>query len=112
MDQGSTEIVRHVVVVEDLVKSQDSCPLCEGTGTMSWQQPDPGGTELRTIEMNCPNGCGGHWTYPHAEKDRVVEQADDTPARSPGLALEADYIGADFIRAALDRWGFGPDGTK
>ncbi len=61
---------------------------------------------LRTIEMPCPNGCGGHWTHPHAERERVVEQPDDRPARARGNADEANGIGADFIRDALQNWGF------
>ncbi|MEU6645663.1 hypothetical protein ABZ863_24360 [Saccharomonospora sp. NPDC046836] len=75
---------------------------------MSWEQPLPGGRELRTIEMPCPNGCGGHWKHPDAERSRVVEQPDDRPARVRGLADESQEIGADFISAALRNWGFGP----
>jgi hypothetical protein len=75
---------------------------------MAWQQPTPapGGTILRTIEMPCPHGCSGHWRHPAAERDRVVNQPDDLPQRVSGHADEANKIGADFIRAALKRWGF------
>lgn len=73
---------------------------------MSWEQPMPGNQGLRTIEMACPNGCGGFWKHPHAERDRVVEQPDDAPTRPAGLADQADEIGADFIRKALESWGY------
>ena len=80
------------------------CELCQGTGTMSWQQPTPSGV-LRTIEMPCPNGCGGHWKHPNAERGRAVDQADDRPARVRGQADEANRIGAEFIAGALRKWG-------
>lgn len=95
--------------MEELAKYQGSCQLCEGTGVMAWEQPLPGGTGIRTIEMSCPNGCGEYWKHPHAEQDRVIEQPDDTPARARGLADESQEIGADFIRNALNQWGLGPD---
>lgn len=91
--------------MEDLAKSPDTgCQLCEGTGVMSWKQPAPDGV-LRTLEVPCPNGCGGHWKHPHAERDRVVEQPDDRPTRVRGWADEANEIGADFIRKTLKNWG-------
>jgi hypothetical protein len=71
---------------------------------MSWQQPSPDGTVLRTIEWPCPNGCGGHWQHPAAERDRVVEQADDLPVRGGAIA-EANAHGGDFIVAALEAMG-------
>ncbi|MEU3272847.1 hypothetical protein ABZ639_18565 [Saccharomonospora sp. NPDC006951] len=75
---------------------------------------------LRTIEMPCPNGCGGEWRYPEAERERVVERQDsgpghdgegepgdnDTPDRVAGNTDQANRIGADFIRGALRNWGF------
>lgn len=72
---------------------------------MSWEQPSPDGV-LRTIEMDCPNGCNGHWKHPHAERDRVVDQPDDRPHRVRGQVDESQEIGAEFIRAALKNWGF------
>ncbi|PRX50336.1 hypothetical protein B0I33_102457 [Prauserella shujinwangii] len=83
----------------------DDCSLCAGTGTLSWQQPQ-GPNTLRTIEMPCPNGCSGHWKHPHAERDRVVTEPDDAPSRVKGNADEANSIGAEFIRGALEKWGF------
>ncbi|OLT46526.1 hypothetical protein BJF85_16795 [Saccharomonospora sp. CUA-673] len=80
--------------------------MCQGTGTMSWQQPSPDGSVLRTIEMDCPNGCGASWKHPHAERHRVVDQPDDRPARVRGRVDESQEIGADFIRQALANWGF------
>ncbi|MEU6643150.1 hypothetical protein ABZ863_11425 [Saccharomonospora sp. NPDC046836] len=82
------------------------CALCRGSGTLSWQQPQSGSQVLRTVEMPCPNGCGESWKHPHAERDRVVELPDDTPDRVTGNAGEANRIGADFIRRALQNWGF------
>lgn len=70
---------------------------------MSWQQPYPDGV-LRTIEMDCPNGCGSTWKHPQAERDRVIEQPDDLPEKR-GLTAEADAIGVDFIVKALEGWG-------
>ncbi|MBA0126466.1 hypothetical protein H0B56_13025 [Haloechinothrix sp. YIM 98757] len=79
--------------------------MCGDTGTMSWQQPYPDGV-LRTIEWPCPRGCGGHWTHPAAEQDRVIEQPDELPdRRHEGNVAEANRIGGDFIVAALERWG-------
>lgn len=69
---------------------------------MSWQQPTAG--VLRTIDMDCPNGCGGAWTHPAAERDRVIEQPDNLPAVS-GQCAEADAIGADFIVKFLEQAG-------
>lgn len=80
------------------------CGLCQDTGTISWQQPTPAGV-LRTIEMPCPNGCGGHWKQPYAEGGRVVDQSGDRPTRVRGRADEANRIGADFIAGALRKWG-------
>lgn len=94
--------------------SSGDCGLCEGSGTLAWQQPQPSGI-LRTMEMPCPNGCGEYWKHPHAERDRVVEQPDDSPARAEGNTGEANRIGADFIRNALENWGFleqDKDGTN
>ncbi|PWV78511.1 hypothetical protein SAMN05421630_104245 [Prauserella marina] len=80
--------------------------------------------------MPCPNGCGGEWRYPEAERERVIERRDngrdhcddggeqvehrdhdraagqDTPDRVVGNADQANRIGADFIRGALRNWGF------
>lgn len=86
----------------DKSPSADQCGLCQGTGTMSWQQPTEG--VLRTIEMPCPNGCGGHWHHPAAERDRVIEQPDDLPVRG-GQRSETNAIGAEFIVQALEGWG-------
>ncbi|TQJ05431.1 hypothetical protein FB471_5261 [Amycolatopsis cihanbeyliensis] len=72
---------------------------------MSWQQPCPDGV-LRTVEVPCTRDCGGHWQHPHAEGDRVIDQPDDRPTRVRGHADEAQEIGGDFIRAALDHGGF------
>lgn len=69
---------------------------------MSWQQPTSG--VLRTIEMPCPNGCGGEWHYPAAERDRVIEQ-DNLPVSKHGRITEANEIGGDFIQQALEKWG-------
>ncbi|MQA09395.1 MAG: hypothetical protein GEU98_12750 [Pseudonocardiaceae bacterium] len=79
--------------------------MCHGTGTMSWQQPNADGSVLRTIEWDCPNGCGDTWKHPAAEQDRVVEQPDDRPERVKGQADEANKIGGDFIVRALENWG-------
>lgn len=95
-----------VATVAESEKSLASCPLCQGTGSLSWQQPSMDGRELRTIEMPCPNGCSGQWTHPHAERDRVVEQPSDAPEYTRGQVAESQEIGADFIREALARWGF------
>lgn len=95
-------------------RSSGDCALCEGSGTLAWEQPQPSGI-LRTIEMPCPNGCGEYWKHPHAERDRVVEQRADSPVRVEGNTDEANRIGADFIRHALETWGFleeGKDDTK
>jgi hypothetical protein len=82
----------------------DDCPLCEGAGVLSWKQPQDG--VLRTIELPCPAGCGGHWKYPSAEQDRVIEQLGEVPERPKGNTAAANRIGAEFIREALERWGF------
>lgn len=109
MAPGSTEVRtlaerRPVETAEDSDRSPvGDCDLCEGSGVMSWQQPYPSG-ELRTIEMDCPNGCGDHWKYPAAERDRVIEQ-DNLPERGQRIK-EADAIGADFVAQALEGWGF------
>lgn len=94
----------------DSVKSRDECRLCHDTGTMSWEQPNADGTVFRTIEMPCPNGCGGTWHYPAAERDRVVAEPGDQPDRLPGQTDEVDEIGAGFIQAALQNWGWERDG--
>lgn len=84
-----------------------SCGLCHGSGVLSWQQPSADLSELRTIEIPCPNGCGGEWHHPTAEQDRVIEQPDDLPVtRVRGLADEANEIGADFIGSVLRAKGF------
>lgn len=82
---------------------REPCRLCQDTGTMSWQQPT-GDDALRTIEMPCPNGCGGHWKHPAAESHRVIEQ-DNLPVSKHGRITEANEIGGDFIQQALERWG-------
>ncbi|SFP27080.1 hypothetical protein SAMN05421810_10287 [Amycolatopsis arida] len=71
---------------------------------MTWQQPCPP-HGLRTLELPCPNGCGGHWTHPAAERDRVVDPPDDRPTRVAGNADAANRLGADFIAGALRYWG-------
>ncbi|PXY31052.1 hypothetical protein BAY60_01120 [Prauserella muralis] len=90
--------------------------MCHGSGELSWQQPQPSSGVLRTVEMPCPHGCGDHWKHPHAERDRVVEQRPDaetgSPERVAGNAAEANRIGADFIRDALENWGFLGDGRR
>lgn len=65
----------------------------------------------RRREMPCPNGCGGTWHYPAAERDRVVEEPGDPdrPDHVRGQADEADEIGAGFIQAALRGWGWDAD---
>lgn len=96
----------------DLDKSQESeCGLCHGTGTLAWQQPNQDASIFRTIEMPCPNGCGGTWRYPAAERDRVVDEPSDPdrPDHVRGQADEADEIGAGFIQAALRGWGWDAD---
>lgn len=99
-----------MVTAEDSDKSRsDDCPLCGGSGVLSWEQPHFG--VLRTIEMPCPAGCGEHWKHPLAEWDRVVAEAaesDDPIARREGNVAAANRIGADFIREALRHWGFYP----
>ena len=74
---------------------------------LSWQQPQSSGV-LRTVEMPCPEGCGGAWTHPRAERDRVVgeRQASPAPACGQGNTEQANRIGAEFIRDALEGWGF------
>ncbi|WP_019814652.1 hypothetical protein [Saccharomonospora saliphila] len=107
----------------------EECSLCADSGTLTWQQPQPSGC-LRTIEMDCPAGCGGHWKHPHAERARVVETSGTTAhpeavatAHAEGLAVEAggpvggnaaaaNRIGAEFIRDALERWGFSTAGRE
>ena len=84
----------------------DDCPLCGGTGVLSWEQPQSG--VLRTIEMPCPAGCGDYWKHPRAEQDRVVAETDETTVCHEGNVAAANRIGADFIREALQRWGFYP----
>lgn len=66
-----------MVTAEDSDKSRsDDCPLCGGSGVLSWEQPHFG--VLRTIEMPCPAGCGEHWKHPLAEWDRVVAEAAES----------------------------------
>ncbi|MBB3663362.1 hypothetical protein FB384_002266 [Prauserella sediminis] len=55
-------------------------------------QPWSDGSMLRTIEMDRPNGCGDSWTHPHAERHRVVDQADNRPTRVRGMATESPEI--------------------
>ncbi|MEY7972708.1 hypothetical protein AB8O38_11985 [Saccharomonospora xinjiangensis] len=88
----------------------DDCPLCEGAGVLSWEQPQHG--VLRTVELPCPSGCGEHWKHPSAERDRVVDWGGDAPVRREGNVAEANRIGADFIRQALQLWGFYPPGQN
>ncbi|EHR63407.1 hypothetical protein [Saccharomonospora cyanea] len=91
--------------VEDSARFRsDDCPLCEGAGVLSWEQPQHG--VLRTVELPCPSGCGEYWKHPSAEQDRVVESLGEVPVRPEGNVAAANRIGADFIRAALERWGF------
>ncbi|MEV6905164.1 hypothetical protein [Amycolatopsis sp. NPDC051372] len=73
---------------------------------LTWQQPCADLTELRTIEMPCPNGCGGEWHHPAAENDRVVETPDPRLTRVRGHADECQEIGADFISGVLRAKGF------
>lgn len=83
--------------------STSTCDLCQDTGVLSWEQPSADGSVLRTIEMPCPSGCGGHWKHPAAEQDRVVESSGNAmPAtRVRGLADESQEIGAEFITRFL-----------
>jgi hypothetical protein len=60
------------------------------------------------MEVPCPAGCGGHWKHPRAESFRVIDGSDAVPARPEGNVAQTNRIGADFIRAALERWGFVP----
>ncbi|WP_024875303.1 hypothetical protein [Saccharomonospora piscinae] len=98
-----------MATVEDSARSpSNDCRLCAGSGVLSWQQPQWG--VLRTIEMPCPAGCGEHWTHPAQEGDRVVQEPDDAPACPEGNVAAANRIGADFIRSALEHWGYYPNG--
>lgn len=84
------------------------CRLCADSGVLSWQQPQFG--VLRTIEMPCPAGCGEHWNHPRAESERIVDACEEAAVSHDGNVAAANRIGADFIRAALQGWGFyGPD---
>jgi hypothetical protein len=85
----------------------DDCMLCEGAGVLTWQQPQLG--VLRTVEVPCPAGCGAYWKHPCSENDRVVDGRDELPARQEGNVAQANRIGADFIRNALELWGFTQD---
>ncbi|RSN65401.1 hypothetical protein DMH01_03220 [Amycolatopsis sp. WAC 04182] len=89
------------------MKSTSTCELCDGTGVLSWQQPSADGRVLRTIEMDCPNGCSGHWKHPVAEQDRVIETESTTmpSTRVRGHADEAQEIGGEFITAFLRQAG-------
>lgn len=108
---------------EDSGRSRsDDCAMCAGSGTLTWEQPQPSGV-LRTIEMPCPSGCGEHWKHPRAERDRVVAEGDAVPEWPDGVpggpptsgdpartgegnVAAANRIGAEFIRRALEHWGF------
>ncbi|MFI5609522.1 hypothetical protein [Amycolatopsis sp. NPDC051903] len=86
--------------------STTSCELCSGSGVLSWEQPSADLSELRTIEMPCPNGCGDEWHHPAAERDRVIEQTDDRPTtRVRGWADESQEVGHDFITDFLRQTG-------
>jgi hypothetical protein len=53
---------------------EDTCLLCKGSGTMSWQQPVFGAEGLVLHEMShpCPRGCAGWWRLPRAEQRGIV----------------------------------------
>lgn len=93
----------------DRSPGSEDCSLCGGTGVLSWQQPQPSGL-LRTVELPCPEGCGGAWKHPEAEHDRVVDSpepgGDGQAVLRRGNTGEANRIGADFVREALESWGF------
>ncbi|GGM90910.1 hypothetical protein GCM10011609_30060 [Lentzea pudingi] len=65
---------------------EDTCLLCAGSGTMSWQQPVPGPEGLVLHEMShpCPRGCSGWWRLPHGESKGIVAgnvaRANEIPA--------------------------------
>lgn len=102
-DQTENEPPAQPAADSDRSPASNDCRLCQGTGTMSWQQPCPDGT-MRTMEWPCPNGCGGHWKHPAAQSGRVIEQTpDDLPAT--GARAAANEIGGDFIAQALENWG-------
>ncbi|MFD2398539.1 hypothetical protein ACFSVJ_19735 [Prauserella oleivorans] len=48
---------------------------------LSWRQPVPAQALLRTVEMPCPHGCGGHWTHPQAERDHVIDAEGEPDPR-------------------------------
>ncbi|MEU7478832.1 hypothetical protein AB0A63_22795 [Lentzea sp. NPDC042327] len=65
---------------------EDTCLLCAGSGTMSWQQPVFGDEGLVVQEMShpCPRGCSGWWRVPAAERSGIVAgnvaRANEIPA--------------------------------
>lgn len=67
------------------VEREHLCDLCDGTGTMTWQQPVPGpdgALMLAEIDHPCVNGCSGWFRVPAAELVNVIDPspADSTAA--------------------------------
>lgn len=57
------------------MQPDSECDLCEGTGTMTWQQPlagPDGRWSLHQAEHPCVNGCSGWWQLPAAESGGVL----------------------------------------
>lgn len=57
------------------MKCDRPCDLCDGTGTMTWQQPVPGPDGVLTLtEMShpCVNGCSGWFKLAIAEQGNVI----------------------------------------
>jgi len=55
---------------------ESECDLCDGTGTMTWQQPVAGADgrwSLSQVAHPCVNGCSGWWQLPAAERGGVLD---------------------------------------
>ncbi|WP_170155167.1 hypothetical protein [Lentzea atacamensis] len=58
------------------MERDQACDLCDGTGTMTWQQPVPGPDGalcLTEVSHPCVQGCSGWFKLPAAEHGAVVD---------------------------------------
>lgn len=84
---------------------EPECDLCEGTGTMAWQQPVPGPDgrwSLSQVEHPCVNGCSGWWRPPAAERGGMLDPGAGITAGG-NVAQVNQQQRTDWSRVTPDR---------
>ncbi|MDX8037212.1 hypothetical protein SK803_44065 [Lentzea sp. BCCO 10_0856] len=70
---------------------EPECELCDGKGTMTWQQPmagPDGQWALSQVDHPCVNGCSGWWQLPAAEHGGILDR--DTGINAGGNVAQAN----------------------